>query len=126
MFKTRGPGASEITLVHQIQEGKGAEQRRWLEQAANSDWELPLWGCEQIHFLRACTIDRDTQFLFCLNIDGAPQAFFADFLVHAPDLLDQVWGRCVGYPDDGARDFKGFMQFIVSGYVPCQLFFAAY
>ncbi len=126
LFKTRGAGASEVTLLHNIKEGKGAEQREWLEAVINTDWELSLWGSEEIHFLRACTINNDTQFLFCSNFDGTPDTYLADFLVHSPEFLDQVWGRCEGYPEGGARDFKGFMEFIVSGYVPCQAFFAAY
>jgi len=127
LFKTRGDGASEVTLLHSIKEGKGAEVRKWLENAANTEWEDSLWGSEEIHFLRACTMNNDTQLLFCSNFDGAVDSYLADFMVHSPALLDGFWGNCVGYPEKGAGgDFAGFMQFIVSGYVPCQFFFGAY
>ena len=126
LFKTRGDGASEVTLLHNIKEGKGAEVRKFLESVPNSELEDTLWASEEIHFLRVCTVNNDTQLLFCSNFDGAVETYLADFLVHMPDHLDMLWGNCEGYPEGGARDFKAFMEFIVAGYVPCQFFFAAY
>ena len=126
LFKTRGDGATEVTLLHPIKEGKGAKLRQFLETIPNSELEDTLWASEEIHFLRICTINNDTQLLFCSNFDGAVETYLADFLVHMPDHLDMLWSDCVGYPEGGARDFKAFMEFIVSGYVPCQFFFGAY
>lgn len=126
LFKTRGDGASEVTLLHNIKEGKGAEVRKFLESVPNSELEDTLWASEEIHFLRVCTVNNDTQLLFCSNFDGSVETYLADFLVHMPDHLDMLWGNCEGYPEGGARDFKPFMEFIVAGYVPCQFFFAAY
>lgn len=126
LFKTRGDGASEITLLHSIKEGKGAEVRKFMEAMANSELEDTLWTSERVHFLRACTINNNSQLLFCSNFDGTIESYLADFLIQRPDHLDMFWGNCVGYPAQGAVDFRGFMEFIVSGYVPCQFFFGAY
>ena len=126
LFKTRGDGATEVTLLHNIKEGKGAECRKFLESVPNSELEDTLWASEEIHFLRVCTINNDTQLLFCSNFDGSVETYLADFLVHMPDHLDMLWGNCEGYPEKGAKDFKAFMEFIVTGYVPCQFFFGAY
>ncbi len=126
LFKTRGDGATEVTLLHNIKEGKGVECRKFLESVPNSELEDTLWASEEIHFLRVCTINNDTQLLFCSNFDGAVETYLADFLVHMPDHLDMLWGHCEGYPEKGAKDFKAFMEFIVTGYVPCQFFFGAY
>lgn len=126
LFKTRGDGASEVTLVHPIKEGKGPEVRKFLETIANSELEDTLWASEEIHFLRICTINNDTQLLFCSNFDGTVETYLADFMVHMPAHLDMLWGNCLGYPEKGAADFKAFMEFIITGYVPCQFFFGAY
>lgn len=127
LFKTRGDGATEVTLIHKIQEGKERNVVEFLEALANSELEDTLWASEEIHFLRMFTIDNDTRLVFISNFDGAVETYLADFLVHMPDHLDAMWGNCVGYPEKGAGgDFKGFMEFIVTGYVPCQFFFAAY
>lgn len=127
LFKTRGNGATEVTLIHPIKEGKGADVRKVCESIPNSELEDTLWGSEEIHFLRITTINNDTQLLFCSNFDGAVDTYLADFLVHMPDHLDLLWQNCEGYPEKGAgADFAGFIKFIVSGYVPCQFFFAAY
>ena len=127
LFKTRGDGATEVTLIHQITEGKGAACRKFIETIANSELEDTIWASEEIHFMRFTTINNDTQLLFTSNFDGSVETYLADFLVHMPDHLDALWGYCDGYPEKGAgADFAGFMKFIVSGYVPCQFFFAAY
>lgn len=126
LFKTRGPGATEITLIHPIQPGKGAAVRKVVENIANSALEDTLWASQEIHFLRVFLIDDDTRLVFITNFSGSPSDYLADFLVHMPDHLDLLWGNCVGYPEKGARDFRAFMEFIVSGYVPVQFFFAAY
>lgn len=127
LFKTRGDGATEVTLIHKIKDGKGAEVRRVVESLANSELEDTLWASEEIHFLQLFVIDDDTRLVFISNFDGAVDTYLADFLVHMPDHLDLLWGNCEGYPERGAgNDFRGFMEFIVSGYVPCQFFYAAY
>ena len=127
LFKTRGDGATEVTLIHPIKEGKGSACRKFVETIANSELEDTIWASEEIHFLRIATINNDTQLLFTSNFDGNVETYLADFLVHMPDHLDALWGHCEGYPEQGAAgDFAGFMKFIVSGYVPCQFFFAAY
>ena len=127
LFKTRGDGATEVTLIHPIKEGKGSACRKFVETIANSELEDTIWASEEIHFLRIATINNDTQLLFTSNFDGNVETYLADFLVHMPDHLDALWGHCEDYPEQGAAgDFAGFMKFIVSGYVPCQFFFAAY
>ena len=126
LFKSRGSGATEVTLIHKIKDGKGADVRKVVESIANSELEDTLWASEEIHFLRIFLIDNDTRIVFCSNFDGSVADYLSDFLIHMPDHLDLLWGNCEGYPQGGARDFRGFMNFIVSGYVPCQFFFAAY
>lgn len=126
LFKTRGPGASEVTLIHKIKDGKGAAVRKVVESIANSELEDTLWAAEEIHFLRIFLIDDDTRLVFCSNFDGSVADYLADFLVHMPEHLDLLWGDCEGYPAGGARDFRGFMEFIVKGYTPCQFFFGSY
>lgn len=126
LFKTRGPGASEVTLIHKIKHGKGADVRKVVESIADSELEDTLWASEEIHFLRIFLIDNDTRLVFCSNFDGSVTDYLSDFLIHMPDHLDLLWGNCEGYPEKGARDFRAFMQFIVAGYVPCQFFFGAY
>lgn len=126
LFKTRGPGATEITLIHDIEPGKGAAVRKVVESIADSELEDTLWASEEIHFLRIFLIDDDSRLVFITNFSGSVSDYLSDFLVHMPDHLDLLWGDCVGYPEKGARDFKAFMEFIVSGYTPCQFYFAAY
>lgn len=127
LFKTRGDGATEVTLIHKIKDGKGPDVRNVVETIANSELEDTFWASEEIHFLRIFLIDDDTRLVFISNFDGAVDSYLSDFLVHMPDHLDLLWQHCEGYPERGAGgDFRGFMEFIVSGYVPCQFFFAAY
>ena len=126
LFKTRGDGATEITLLHPIKEDRRSECRKFVESMANSELEDTLWESEEIHFLRVLTINNDSQLLFCSNFDGSVETYLADFLIHMPDYLDRLWGHCEDYPESGARDFEAFMEFIIMGYVPCQFFFAAY
>ena len=127
LFKTRGAGASEITLIHKIKEGKGDEVLKVVESIANGELEDTLWGSQEIHFLRVFLMDNNTRLAFITNFDGAVDDYLSDFLVHMPAHLDLLWGNCEGYPEKGAGgDFRAFMEFIVSGYVPCQFFFAAY
>ena len=127
LFKTRGAGATEVTLIHPIKDGQGAACRKFVETIANSELEDTIWASEEIHFMRIATINNDTQLLFTSNFDGNVETYLADFLVHMPDHLDALWGHCEDYPEKGAgADFAGFMKFIISGYVPCQFFFAAY
>ena len=126
LFKSRGTGATEITLIHKIEPGKGAEVRKVLEGIADSELEDTLWASEEIHFLRVFTIDDDSRLVFITNFSGSVSDYLSDFLVHMPDHLDLLWGNCTGYPEKGARDFKAFMEFIVGGYTPVQFYFAAY
>ncbi len=126
LFKTRGPGATEITLIHDIVPGKGEAVRKFLEGVPNSALEDTLWASQEIHFLRVFTIENDSKLVFITNFSGTASDYLADFLVHMPDHLDMLWGNCVGYPEKGARDFRAFMEFILTGYVPVQFFFAAY
>ena len=103
LFKTRGNGATEVTLIHPIKKGKGADVRRIVESMVNSELEDTIWASEEIHFLRITTINNDTQLLFCSNFDGAVDTYLADFLVHMPDHAGPALAQLRGLSEKGCR-----------------------
>lgn len=83
-----------------------------------------------IHFARWVVIDgvggKGKRMLFESNYDGSWEKYIDDFIDHAWQGLDLIFGNCVGYPKTGARDSEAFKQAILDHQIRAQAFYSAY
>ncbi len=81
------------------------------------------------YFGRLVVLDNDPHFLplllFESQFDGSVDNFL-DELLRGSTGLDQVFGKCQGYPPGGAADVKAFKKWIRKHTVPVMTYYAAY
>jgi hypothetical protein len=82
-----------------------------------------------IHFARWVVIDGingGKRMLFESNYDGSWEKYIDDFIDHAWQGLDTIFGNCYGYPEGGSRTNEPFKQAILDHQLRAQTFYSAY
>ena len=133
--KTLG-NISELTLVNPIKPGMIAGQQRshrtqlietlralYSRHARGIPTAPSLLGT--IHFARWFIVDAPAPPCGCppavpqpgslvltTNFDGSLDTYLREFTLRIPEEIDSLWSNCVGYPEDGCRDFDRFYRWI--------------
>ncbi|MBC8100147.1 MAG: hypothetical protein H7Y11_11945 [Armatimonadetes bacterium] len=95
---------------------------------------------QTIHFMRWVMLpkddpnqqrdDRYDYLLFTTNYDGDLAAHLKEFIDHAGDALDKIFGSCIGYPthrtSDPTRFAKDFQRYLVQHSYEHETFYIAY
>lgn len=133
-------GVNEITIITTIKQGRTPEGVMTFKQRLQSvldsvqNRELkgiptPIRLVQTIHFARWViwpdTITGHDKLIFTSNYDGSMWQYLRDFSTLIADDMDRVWNNCVGYPEQGCRDFDAFWQYVKANQVETSAFYAA-
>jgi hypothetical protein len=62
--------------------------------------------------------------VFESNCDGDRDSYLTGLAKAIPDELDQIWKHCVGYPREGARNVRAFLEYMKRCEIETTFFFA--
>lgn len=133
-------GVNEITIITTIRKGRTPEGVMTYKQRLQSVLDsvqgremqgipTPIRLVQTIHFARwviwADPASGDDKLIFTSNYDGSMWQYLRDFSTLIADDMDRVWNNCVGYPEQGCRDFDAFWNYVREHQVETSAFYAA-
>ena len=125
----------EVKPAHDVTSGITAR----IAEVGKSSSPSPFAKCPMLHFARLLVIDdvipklgsspaaslRTNYLLFVAAIDGTVDDFLDCLYAADPQFVQDVWGRCLGYPEDGQGPV--FLRiYIARSLLPVQLPYAAF
>ena len=123
IFSASGPAAAAVTALHDVRPGEARSLRDALEDMES---EQPLRQATGVHHLSCTLVRGESQLLFTAVIDTPGRQNLAEFLTDHIEVLDPVWRRCEGYPEQGIEDPAGIARFLSAGCEPSQLIYSGY
>ncbi|MCK5791946.1 MAG: hypothetical protein KAH34_13935 [Ketobacter sp.] len=133
-------GVNEITIITTIKRGRTPEGVMTYKQRLQSVLEsvlnrelkgipTPIRLVQTIHFARWVIWTEpssgEDKLIFTSNYDGSMWQYLRDFSTLIADDMDRVWNNCVGYPEQGCRDFDAFWHYVKAHQVETTAFYAA-
>ena len=132
--------ASEATLITPIRPGmvpgENRSYRTKLEHSLESIWhraeagiQTPIPLLQTIHSARWHIYEAppgNPLLIFSVSFDGDLKHYFRRFSHGIPDDVDRIWGNCVDYPEQGARDFDALWRWVKRYQVEALAFYRAY
>jgi len=126
-------GVNEVTIITKIKPGRTPEgvmtYRQRLETVLSSVRDREIHGVPTpirliltIHFAR--WIIWEDNLIFTSNFDGSMWQYLRDFANLIAKDLDRVWDNCVGYPEQGSKDFDAFWAYVRDHQVETSAFYA--
>lgn len=133
-------GVNEITIITTIRKGRTPEGVMTYKQRLQSVLDsvqgrelqgipTPIRLVQTIHFARwviwADLASGEDKLIFTSNYDGSMWQYLRDFSTLIAEDMDRVWNNCVGYPEQGCRDFEAFWSYVRAHQVETSAFYAA-
>ena len=106
-----------LTLIHPVRPNHAEALREALERLGSADVSTrpelcQRWAAQWVLF------DNDTRLLCALQFYGAAEALLRALARHEAARCQEIWGHCMGYPEDRARDIDAVAAYLAAGQVP--------
>ena len=89
--------AHEFAVILPLKPGGGQRMRDRLKESVTAGTKS-LDKMATLHDLRFVLFDNDTRVLFASTYDGGFEQYIKDFATLVPDLIDNEFQECEGYP----------------------------
>lgn len=125
--------SQKLTVITPIHPGNEDGLRAWLEGLPKGD-DSPFSALGRTHFVRCVVIDglvwegppqvKDhlslSYLLFSVVFDGEVDSYLRAMCARIPNVIDQIWGRCVGYP--GRQPPSRFLRYMLHNRIDATFF----
>src|SRR5258706_9416096 len=90
-----------LTVILNVCAGEGETLQTLLREIGDDirgNLHLRFADFDTIHFARFVMMDDNKRLLFSTTHDGPVDAHLAEFVTKARSALDEIFGKCEGYP----------------------------
>lgn len=106
-----------LALIHPVKPGRDEQLRQVLQQLGHKDITA-MQGGGSIDAMQWIMFDNHTRLLCTIHFYGTVDTLFQALATHGAERCRQIWGNCVGYPDDRDHTSADIAAYLAGGKSP--------